>query len=107
LLREKGVSQVRGPLDIPGHPLHHVWKCCHRLDAWIPRLLGHSIRQCLVLQVLVIRHPLLELDHFQWVSGSGQSLGEKRIGIKSDRRHQRIHLLSWNQRRLLIASRRR
>jgi hypothetical protein len=26
LLRQECVSQIGGPLDIAGHPLHHVWK---------------------------------------------------------------------------------
>jgi hypothetical protein len=107
LLRQESVSQVRRPLDISSHPLHHVWKCCHRLDAWIPRLLCHSVRESLVLQVLVIRHPLLKLDHFQRISGSSQRLGEKRIRIKRNRCHQGIELLGWNRRCLLIGSRRR
>jgi hypothetical protein len=75
LLREKCISQVRGPLDIASHPLHHIWKCGHCLNAWIPRLLCHSVRQGLVLQVLVIHHPLIQLDYFQRVGGSSQSLG--------------------------------
>jgi hypothetical protein len=93
-------------LDISSHPLHHIWKRCHRLDTWIPWLLGHCVRESLVLQVLIIRHPLLKLNDFQGVSGSGQRLGEKRIGIKSNRRHQGIELLSWNRGRLLIGRRR-
>jgi hypothetical protein len=107
LLRQECISQVRRPLDIASHPLHRVWKCCHRLDARVPRLLRHCVRQGLVLQVLVMRVPLLKLDHFQRVSGSGQRLGEKRIGIKSNRRNKGIQLVGWNRRRRLIGSRRR
>jgi hypothetical protein len=105
LLREECVSQVRRPLDISSHPLHHIWKRYQCLDARVPRLLGHCVRQGLVLQVLVIREPLFKLDHFQRVSGSGQRLGEKRIGIKSNRRHQGIQLVGWNRRRRLIGRR--
>jgi hypothetical protein len=71
LLREECVSQVRRPLDIASHPLNDVRKCYQCLDARIPRLLGHCVRQGFVLQVLVIRVPLLKLDHFQRVGGSG------------------------------------
>jgi hypothetical protein len=107
LQREECVSQIRRPLDIASHPLKDVRERYQCLDAWIPRLLGHSVRQCFVLQVLVIRVPLLKLDYFQRISGSGQRLGKKRIWIKSNRRDQRIQLVGWNRRRLSIGSRRR
>jgi hypothetical protein len=87
LLRQECVSQVGRPLNIASHPLKHVWKCYQCLDTRIPRLLRYCVRQGLVLQVFVIRVPLFKLDDFQRVSGSGQRLGEKRIGIKSNRRH--------------------
>ncbi|HEY1843708.1 MAG TPA: hypothetical protein VGH05_02480, partial [Buttiauxella sp.] len=63
MLRQECISQIRRPLDISSHPLNHVWKRCHRLDARVPWLPGHCVRQCLVLQVLVIRVPLLKLNH--------------------------------------------
>jgi hypothetical protein len=90
LLREECVSQVGRPLNIASHPLNDVREGYQRLHTRIPRLLGHSVRQRLVLQVFVIRVPLLKLDYFQRVRGSGQRLRKKRIGIKSNRRHQRI-----------------
>jgi hypothetical protein len=105
LLREERISQVRRPLDIASHPLNDVRKRYQRLDAWVPRLLGHSVGQGFVLQVLIIRVPLLKLDHFQRVSGSRQRLGKKRIRIKSNRRYQRIQLVGWNRRCLLVGSR--
>jgi hypothetical protein len=52
-------------------------------------LFGHRISQRLALQIFVL-HPLLKLDELQGISGSGESLGQERVGIKSDRRNQRI-----------------
>jgi hypothetical protein len=59
LLRQKCISQVRRPLDIAGHTLHHVWKLYQSLYAWVPRLLRHGVRQRFALQILVPIHPLL------------------------------------------------
>jgi hypothetical protein len=63
-------------------------------------LLGHSVSQCFVFQIFVLIQPLLKLNYLQWVSGSGQHLSEERIGIKRNRRNQRIQLPSRQLRRL-------
>jgi len=81
LLRQECVSQIRRPLDIAGHTLHHVWKLYQPLYAWVPRLLGHRIRQRFAFQILVSIHPLLKLDNFKWISGSSQRLSQERVGI--------------------------
>jgi hypothetical protein len=91
-------------LNIAGHPLHDVWKFYQRLDARIPRLLCHGVRQRFALQTLIIVHPLLKLNHFQWVGRGGESLRQKRIGVERDRRNQRVELLSWKCSCLLIVS---
>jgi hypothetical protein len=100
LLREERVSQIGRPLDVSGHSLDHVWSRGQSLDAWIPRLLGHSVCQCFVFQIFVPIHPLLKLNDLQWVRGSGQDLGEERIGIKRDRRNQGIQLIRRELRNL-------
>jgi hypothetical protein len=81
LLRQKCVSQVRRPLDIARHPLHQVWKLYQSLDAWVPWLLCHGVRQRFAFQILVSIHPLLKLDNFKWISGSGERLSQERVGI--------------------------
>jgi hypothetical protein len=81
LLREECIPQIRRPLDIAGHPLHYVWKLYQSLNAWVPRLLCHCIRQCFALQILVSIHPLLELDNFKWISRSGECLSQQWVGI--------------------------
>jgi hypothetical protein len=79
LLRQECVSQIRRPLDIAGHTLHHVWKRYHCLYAWVPRLLCHSVRQRFAFQILVPIRPLLELDDLEWISGSSQRLSQELI----------------------------
>jgi hypothetical protein len=77
LLREKGISQIGRPLDVAGHALYHIWIRHQSLDTWVPRLLRDRIRQCFVFQVWIVTNPLLELDDFQWISGSRKCLGQK------------------------------
>jgi len=81
LLRQECVSQIRRPLDIARHPLHHIWKLYQSLNAWVPSLLCHRIRQRFALQILVPIQPLLELDNFKWISGSGERLSQKWVRI--------------------------
>jgi hypothetical protein len=79
LLRQECVAQVRGPLDIAGHTLHHVWKLYQSLNAWVPRLLCHGVRQRFAFQILIPIHPLLKLDDLEWISGSSQRLRQEWI----------------------------
>jgi hypothetical protein len=75
-------------LDIAGHTLNDVWSDGQGLDTRVPRLLGDSVRQCLVFQIFVSIHPLLKLNDLQWISGSGQNLGKEWIGIQRNRRYE-------------------
>jgi hypothetical protein len=86
LLRQERVSQVSCPLDVACHTLHNVGKLYERLDAWVPRLLCHCVRQRFALQILILIHPLLQLDNFKRISGSGERLSQKWVRIKSNRR---------------------
>jgi len=79
LLRQECVSQIRRPLDIAGHTLHHVWKLYQSLYAWVPRLLCHRVCQRFAFQILVPIHPLLKLDDLEWISGSSQRLSQEWI----------------------------
>jgi hypothetical protein len=92
LLRQKCISQVRHPLNIVGHARNDVRISYQSLDAWVPRLLRHSVCQGFVIQTLVLLHPLLKLHDFERISGSSERLSQKWIRIKSDRRDQRIQL---------------
>ena len=106
LLREEGVPEVGRPLDVVREPLHDLGKCRHRLDARVPGLLGDGVRERLVLQVRVLRHPLLELDDLERVGGGHERLGEERVGVEGDRCHERVELLRWELRGLLGCRRR-
>jgi hypothetical protein len=102
LLRQESVSQVCHPLNIASHPLHHVWILHESLNTWVPRLLCHSVRQGFALQILIVVHPLLKLNYFQWIGRSGERLRQERVRIKRDRRDQRIQLLRCECSCLLI-----
>ena len=73
-LREESVSQLRGPSDIIAQLLDHVGHYHHGLDAGVPRLFFRCIGQRLALQVLILSHPLLELNDLERVGGSDQGL---------------------------------
>jgi hypothetical protein len=105
LLCQKRVPQVGCPLNIARHSLNHVWKLHQGLDTRVPRLLCHSVRQRFALQILVVIHPLLKLNYFQWVGRSGERLRQEWIGIKRDRRDERIQLLRCECCCLLIVRR--
>jgi hypothetical protein len=54
------------------------------------------------LQILIIVHPLLKLNDFQWIGRRGKRLRQERIRVKRDRRDQRIQLLRCHRSCLLI-----
>jgi hypothetical protein len=102
LLCQKRVPQVGRPLDVARHPLHHVRKLNQTLDTGVPGLLCHRVCQRFALQILIVIHPLLKLDYFQWISRSGEGLRQKRIGVECDRSNERIQLLRWKFSCLLV-----
>ena len=91
--REEGVAELGRPLDVVGQALDRVGQARHPLDAGVPRLLGHGVRQGLALQVLVLHQPLLKLDDLERVGGGHEDLSEELVGIEGDRRHQGIELI--------------
>jgi hypothetical protein len=100
LLRQERVAQFGRPLDVARQALHHIRNRDHGLNARIPWLFLHGIRQRFALQRLVPVHPLLQLNDLQRIGGSHQCLAQHRIGIKCDRRDQRIQLIVGNLRHL-------
>ena len=85
LLVEEGVPELRRPLDVVREPLHDVGNRRHRLDARVPGLLRDRVGERLVLQVLVLREPLLELDDLERVGRRDERLGQERVGVERDR----------------------
>jgi hypothetical protein len=92
-LDEECVTQIRGPLNVIGEAFYDFRDCGQALNAWVPGLFRDRIRKRLVLQVFVLCQPLLELHDFQRIGRSSENLGEHRIRVKRNRRHQRIELI--------------
>ena len=93
LLGQEGVAEISRPLNVVRQAIDHVGQGGEGLDACIPRLFRDSIGQRFVLQVLVLLQPLLELNNFQGIRGSRQNLSEHGIGIKCNRRDERVQLI--------------
>jgi hypothetical protein len=53
LLRQEGIPEVRGPLDVIRQALHHIGKRGHGLYTRVPRLLPHGIDERFVFQAVV------------------------------------------------------
>jgi hypothetical protein len=70
LLREEGVTEVCGPLNVVSQELHHVGQSGHGLNTWVPRLLAYGVDESLVLYVFIFCQPLMKLNDFQWICGS-------------------------------------
>ena len=93
LLRQEGVAQLGGPLDVVGQALDHLGHRRHRLDARVPGLLGDGVRQRLVLQVGMLRQVLVKRDDLEGIGGGDEGLGQQVVGIECDGRHQRLELV--------------
>ena len=93
LLRQKSISQIRGPLNIFRQALHDIRKSGHRLNTWIPGLFRDRINQRLVLQPRVVSEPLMELNDLKGIGGSHQRLAQQRVGIQRNGRHERVELV--------------
>jgi hypothetical protein len=93
LLSEEGVSEIVRPLNVVAEPLDHVGEGGHRLDGGVPRLPGDRVREGLVLEIRVLRHPLLKLDDLERISRRRQRLREQRVGVERDGCDQRVELV--------------
>jgi hypothetical protein len=74
LLRQKGVPEIRRPLNVTREHFHDIREWGQTLNARVPWLFGHGVSERLILQTRILSHPLLELHEFDWVSGSNQGL---------------------------------
>jgi hypothetical protein len=79
LLRQKRVAEISCPLDIVCQALDQVGQSSHGLDAWVPRLLGHSISEGFIFQPRILHKPLLELNNLKRIRAGGKGLGQHRI----------------------------
>jgi hypothetical protein len=88
LLRKKRIAEISCPLDIVSQSLDQVGQSSHGLDAWVPRLLGHSISKGFIFQPRILRKPLLELNNLKRIRGGGKGLGQHRIWKERNRRNK-------------------
>ena len=92
LLREHGIAELLRPVELAAHHGEHARRCGERLHAFIPALLVGFRLQCIALEVLVFVNPSGRLNDLERISRRHQHLGQQRVGIKRDRRNQRIEL---------------
>jgi hypothetical protein len=85
LLCQKRIAEIRCPLDIVSQALDQVGQSSHGLDAWVPRLLGHSVSKGLIFQSRILRKPLLELNKLKRIGGGSKGLGQHRIWKERNR----------------------
>lgn len=83
LLREKGVTDLLGPLQIALHHLQRVRERHERLYAEVPVLMLQCSRECVASQCGVRRvfQPMRRFDDFEWISRSRENLSHEGIGI--------------------------
>jgi hypothetical protein len=74
LLRQKGVAQIRGPLNVVSQQFHEVRCSSQSLDAGVPGFFCRCVRELLILQVLILLQPPLQKDDFDRIRGGRQNL---------------------------------
>jgi hypothetical protein len=92
LLRQHGVAKLLRPLEFVVHHLQHRGRRCQRFDALIPALLADIGFELSAFETLVGGDPTRGLNNFERIGRGHQHLGNQRIGIERDRRHQRVEL---------------
>jgi hypothetical protein len=70
LLREEGIAEIRGPLNIVRQALNDIGQRRHRLNARLPRLLLDCFSELLLVfcETRISFQPLLQLNDLQRVS---------------------------------------
>ena len=97
LLRQHGIAEILGPVDLVAHHRENIGCTGQRLDAVVPCLLVDRCLERIAFQILVGFHPAVGLHGLQGIGRSRQHIGEQLIGVKRDRRDQRIELLGFQQ----------
>ena len=97
LLREHGIAQVLGPVDLVAHHRNDVCGAGERLDAVVPRLLLDLRLQRIALQGLALLEPAIGLHDFQRIGRRRQHIRQQFVGIERNRRNQRLELLGLQQ----------
>ncbi len=92
------IRRNRGPdrgivINILRHHLHHVGKPGQGNKCRIETLLLGSSGQLRQGEVAVLRQPIIEIQNLLRIGRGGSDLGQKRVGVESDRSQQLIQLL--------------
>ncbi len=85
-----GLSQLRGPRQIPVQVRQHAGKFHQGLHAGIPILLFRLLGQIFSLQLRVVPHHPVRFYDLRWIRRRGQYLRHERVGIQRDRSYQLI-----------------
>ena len=97
LLREHGIPQVLGPVNLVAHHRNDVCGARERLDAVVPGLFLDLLLQRIALQGLARFEPAIGLHHFQRIGRRRQYICQQFVGIERNRRNQRLELLGLQQ----------
>ena len=92
LLRQHGVAELLGPVELVIHHRQHGRRRYELLDARVPVLLVESPLQLVAFQHLVGFGPALGLDHLERIGRRHQHLRQQRVRIERDRRDELIEL---------------
>src|SRR6267143_5820976 len=76
----------------PSQVLVHVFKNRRELRqglyARIPVLFVDFFAELVTFEIGMTLHPALRLDNLSWIRGSGENLGNERVRVQGDRRHE-------------------
>ncbi len=92
LLREKGVAELLGPVELVAHHGEDVGGAGQRLDAIVPALLVHLRLQRIALEALALFQPAVGLHDLQRIGRGSQHVRKQFVGIEGDRRDQGLQL---------------
>ena len=88
LLGEERVAEIRRPGQLLVHHGEHLGKSRQGLHAGVPILLLHGVLEFVPLEPGVVLDPARRLDDLDGVGRRHQDLGEQRIRVERNRRHQ-------------------
>ena len=101
LLRQKGVTQLRGPIHVRSHHLQHRWKRNQRLHAGIPRkmVFGNGSGQVVPSEVVMLVRLFGGVGNLIRIRRRGEDLCKQRVRIKRNPGDQLVEFLWWVRRR--------
>ena len=92
LLREEGIAELLGPVQLRAHHFKRLRHRGERLDARVPGLGLHRIFKRGAFHRRIGLRPARRFHDLERIGRSHQHLGQQRIRIERDRRHQLLDL---------------